>query len=165
MLLGDASYDFKDYLGTGVRNLLSPLAVKTSYLWTASDVAYAAIHGEDLLPDLAIGRLPAASVEELSRMVAKILAHENRGGPRGAVVLVADNPDSAGDFDADVQELASGLLARENPKTMHLSRLGVEATRGSIVEAFDSGASLLSYVGHGGIHLWAQEIDPISFVP
>ncbi len=157
LLLGDGSYDFKDYLGTGVRNLLPPLLVKTSYLWTASDPAYAAIHGEDLLPDVAIGRLPAASVEELERMVAKILTHENRGGSRGPVVLVADNPDSAGDFDASVQELASGLLAAENPKTIHLSRLGVEVTRQDIVEAFDSGASLLSYVGHGGIHLWAQE--------
>ncbi|MGH9392392.1 MAG: C25 family cysteine peptidase, partial [Vicinamibacteria bacterium] len=37
LLLGDATYDFKDYLQTGVANQLPPLMVKTSYLWTASD--------------------------------------------------------------------------------------------------------------------------------
>jgi hypothetical protein len=29
--------------------------------------------------------------------------------------------------------------------------------RGEIVSAFDRGAGLVSYVGHGGIHLWADE--------
>ncbi len=35
--------------------------VKTNYLWTPSDPSYAAVNGADLLPDLAIGRLPAAA--------------------------------------------------------------------------------------------------------
>ncbi len=30
-------------------------------------------------------------------------------------------------------------------------------TRERILQAFDSGASLMSYIGHGGIHLWADE--------
>jgi hypothetical protein len=38
-----------------------------------------------------------------------------------------------------------------------LSRLGTEATREAIVDRFDEGASILSYLGHGGIHLWADE--------
>jgi hypothetical protein len=33
----------------------------------------------------------------------------------------------------------------------------MESTRGAVAEAFDEGASLLSYIGHGGIHLWAHE--------
>jgi len=69
-------YDFKDYLGTGVRNQVPPLMVKTSYLWTASDPAFAAVNGDDILPDLAIGRLPAANPEEARAMVEKILVHE-----------------------------------------------------------------------------------------
>src|SRR5262249_7536913 len=54
LLLGDATYDPKDYLKTGVVNRIPPFMVKTSYLWTASDPAYAAVNGEDLLPDLAL---------------------------------------------------------------------------------------------------------------
>jgi len=158
LLLGDASYDFKDYLGTGVVNQVPPLMVKTPYLWTASDPAFGSVNGEDLLPDLAIGRLPAASLGEARVMVEKILAYE-AGAPssEGAVVLVADNADRAGDFEADAEELASGLLASREPRRIYLGRLGVERTRQAIVDAFDQGASLMSYSGHGGIHLWAQE--------
>ncbi len=158
VLLGDATYDFKDYLGTGVKNLVPPLAVKTSYLWTASDPAYAAVHGDDILPDLAIGRLPAASADELRVMVAKLLAHDASDSlGAGATVLVADNPDAAGDFEGDSEEIASTLLGADSPRRIYLSQLGVEATRRAVEEAFDGGASLLSYVGHGGIQLWAQE--------
>jgi hypothetical protein len=52
--------------------------------------------------------------------------------------------------------LAAGKRPR-NPRKIYLGQLGAEATRGAIVEAFEQGASLLSYMGHGGIHLWAQE--------
>jgi len=158
VLLGDATYDFKDYLGTGVTNQLPALMVKTSYLWTASDPAYAAVNGEDILPDVAIGRLPAASAEELRVMVAKLLAYEaSASSSAGAAVLVADNPDGAGDFERDAEELASGVLASRHPRRIYLGRLGVEPTRQAIVDALDAGASVLSYVGHGGIHLWAHE--------
>jgi hypothetical protein len=158
LLLGDASYDFKDYLGTGVKNQVPPFLVKTSYLWTASDPGYAAVHGEDDLPDLAIGRLPAKSVEEARRMMDKILAYEETGSlSRGPVVLVADNPDRAGDFEGDAEEIAGGVLGSRNPQRIYLSQLGTEATRGAIEDAFDEGASLLSYLGHGGIQLWANE--------
>jgi Peptidase family C25/Concanavalin A-like lectin/glucanases superfamily/Domain of unknown function (DUF2341)/Propeptide_C25 len=155
LLFGDATYDFKDYLGTGVKNEVPPLLVKTSYLWTASDPEYAAVHGDDDLPDFAIGRLPAASVDEARVMVEKILAYESTGSlSRGPMVLVADDADAAGDFEADAERIASSL---PSPRTIYLSRLGTERTHREILEAFDEGASLLSYVGHGGIQLWAQE--------
>ena len=48
-------------------------------------------------------------------------------------------------------------MASRNPEKIFLSQLGTAATRNSIVQAFDEGASLVSYIGHGGIHLWADE--------
>jgi len=157
LLLGDASYDYKDYLGTGVRNQVPTFLLKSSYLWTASDWAYGSVNGEDLLPDMAMGRMPAATVDEARVMVEKVLAYESTSHGVGRAVLVADNPDTAGDFEADAEELASGVLAARNPLRVYLSRLGAEPTRRAIVEAFDGGAALVSYLGHGGIHLWAQE--------
>ena len=61
---GELEGDFKDYLETGIANQVPPLIVKTTYMWTASDPAYAAVNGEDLLPDIALGRLAASSVGE-----------------------------------------------------------------------------------------------------
>jgi hypothetical protein len=158
LLLGDATYDFKDYLGTGVTNQVPPSMVRTSYLWTASDASYASVHGPDDLPDLAVGRLPAATAEEARAMVSKILAYESEGYlSRGAVVLVADDADAAGDFERDAEDLASGPLSARSPRKIYLGRLGTQETRAEIAGAFDDGASLVSYLGHGGIHLWASE--------
>ncbi len=158
VLVGDASYDFKDLLGTGVKNHVPPLMVRTSYLWTASDPAYAAVNGEDLLPDIAIGRLPAATVGEVRTMVDKILAYETGdAGLRDQLVLIADDADRAGDFEADADALASGVLSSHEVRKIYSSELGTAATRSAIVDSFDEGASLMSYMGHGGIHLWADE--------
>jgi hypothetical protein len=77
------------------------------------------------------------------------------GGP---AVLVADNPDGAGDFEAQAEALAASvLLDRVAVRKVYLSRLGAQATREAIVDSFEEGASTVSYIGHGGIHLWASE--------
>jgi hypothetical protein len=158
VLLGDATYDFKDYLETGVANQVPPYLVKTRYLWTASDSAFAAVNGEDLLPDFAIGRLPAKSASEVRAMVSKILAYEASGSfGSGRAVLVADDPDAAGNFEAGAEEIAEALLASRDPRRVYLRRLGVGGARQAIVESFGEDPALVSYMGHGGIHLWAQE--------
>jgi len=158
LLLGDASYDYKDHLGTGVANRVPALLVKTSYLWTASDPTLAAVNGDDILPDFAIGRLPAASRAELGAMIEKIVAYETgEASLSQALLLVADNRDGGGGFAADAEEIAAGVLAGRNVSKLYLDELGPSELRSTLLEALDRGASLLSYVGHGGIHLWAQE--------
>jgi len=157
VLFGDATYDGKDYLGTGVVNRVPALTRKTSYLWTASDPGYAAVNGEDLLPDLAVGRLPAANLEQARLLVEKVLAYEeSRQDLKGPAVLVADDPDLAGDFEADSEEIANSLVVREVER-IYLRQLGAAGTRKAILGSLDRGASLMSYVGHGGIALWASE--------
>jgi hypothetical protein len=73
------------------------------------------------------------------------------------MVLVADDADAAGDFEADAEEIASTLLPAVAQRKIYLGRLGTEQARAETADAFDQGASLLSYIGHGGIHLWASE--------
>ncbi len=158
LLLGDATYDFKNYYGTEVENRVPPLMIESQFLWTASDPTYAAVNGEDLLPDFAIGRLPAESVDEVRSMVDKILAYETgESSLGGRVVLVSDNPDAAGDFDAAADELAATVVTGREAERISLKELGTARTRQAILDAFDEGASVVSYIGHGGIHLWADE--------
>ncbi len=158
LLLGDASYDYKDFLHSGVSNPVPPLLVKTSFLWTASDPSYAAVNGEDLLPDLALGRLPAASVSEAAALVEKVIAFESAGLTlaQGPAVLVADNPDLAGDFEQSALEVVPLLAPAHSVETIFLRELG-SGTRPTIAAAFDRGAALVSYLGHGGIAVWATE--------
>jgi hypothetical protein len=158
VLLGDATYDFKDVQGLGVVNRVPPLIIKTAYLWTASDPTLAAVNGEDILPDIAIGRLPAATVEEARAMVNKIIAYETgQVNLEGLKVLVADNPDQGGNFTASAENVASTLFAGEDVRKLYLEKLGRASTKSGIRDAFDNGASLVSYIGHGAIHLWADE--------
>ena len=72
---------------------LPALWAKTSYLVTSSDPTLGAVNGEDGLPDLAIGRLPATTVEEAEALVQKVLEWEDTAQSLGGkAILVADNP-------------------------------------------------------------------------
>jgi hypothetical protein len=157
VLLGDATYDHEDHLKTGVENHVPTPLRKTSYLWTASDPSYAAVNGDDGLPDFALGRLPAASADQARTLVEKLLAYEESGRDlSGPAVLVADDPDAAGDFEKDSDDIAAKLTGRDVER-IYLRELGRARTRSAILESLDRGAFLLSYVGHGGIALWASE--------
>jgi hypothetical protein len=157
LLLGDSTYDPRNFIGTSQPAPLPALWAKTSYLWTASDPQLAAVNGEDVLPDLAIGRLPAATVQQAETLVAKLLAWEDSGqGLNGAAALVADNPDIAGEFEADVRDIAQSYLSGRNAQLLLLSELGPQL-RPRIRDALNSGLSFLNYVGHGGAAVWASE--------
>ncbi len=157
LLLGDATSDPKGYLPTAARrNLLPTPLVKSTYLWTASDPWLAAVNGDDAIPDLAIGRLSAGSLAEAEAAIQKILAFEDSGQSLdGNAVLVADNPDLAGDFEANASDIATLLPGRPVDR-IFLRQYGA-ATRGAVLGAFDAGASLVSYVGHGAQASWASE--------
>ena len=73
----------------------------------------------------------------------------------GTAVLVADNPDLAGDFEANLNDVASLLTARPTQK-LFLTQLGA-ATRPAVLDAFNQGPALVSYVGHGSQGNWASE--------
>jgi hypothetical protein len=167
LLLGDASYDSQNFSGNNPGSPLPALWTKTSYMWTASDPALAAVNGEDLLPDLALGRLPATTLDEAHALVRKVLDWEDAGYDlSGAATLVADNPDRAGDFEADIADISNSFLAPREPQKLYVRLLGA-GTRPAILDSMNDGLSLLSYVGHGAPASWASEnvlnsLDPPS---
>jgi hypothetical protein len=157
VLLGDATSDPQHFLSTSSASPLPAFWGKTSFLWTAMDPQIGAVNGDDALPDLAVGRIPATTLEQAESLVAKILAWEDSGpGLEGRVAFVVDNPDEAGDFEADVADIQASFLGDRETTVLKVGELGA-ATRPAIQEAFDSGLSLLSYVGHGGSAVWASE--------
>jgi hypothetical protein len=90
-------------------------------------------------------------------MVQKIVDWETAGFDlSGRAVLVSDNSDAAGDFEGDSEHLAATVLADRPLDRVYLSQLG-SGMRPAIAAAFDAGAGLMSYMGHGGIAIWASE--------
>ncbi len=67
--------------------------------------------------------------------------NQGEGEPEAPIVLITDNPDRAGDFVADAEELVSTILSGEEVQKIYLTELGTAATRSSILQAFDQGAS------------------------
>ena len=158
LLLGDSSTDPRRFNASAWPAPLPAAWTRTSYIWTASDPSLAAVNGDDSLPDLAIGRLPANTLEQAHALVDKLIDWENAGFTfDGAAALVADNPDSAGDFEANARDIATSFLAQRNPELIFLSQLGTDATRSRVLGSLDQGLSLLSYVGHGAQTAWASE--------
>ena len=159
LLLGDSNYDPRRFNPASQVSPMPHLLHRTSYIWTASDPVLASLNGEDLLPDLAIGRLPATTLDQAQTMVTKILDWENQGfALDGKVALVADNPDLAGDFEADLRDIDSSFLQGRDTTQILYSQIGNRDTaRAQILDAFNQGLSLISYVGHGGGAVWASE--------
>ncbi len=168
LLVGDGHYDFKDYLQSGLPNLIPPyLAYVDPWIGeTAADNRYVSLVGDDVLADMLLGRLPVNSPEEAAAVVDKILAYRRATGPadwQGRVLFVADNADGAGNFPALSDEIANSYLPTYY--TADKVYLGVNypyenpavTARAAILQALNSGRLLLNYVGHGAIYFLATE--------
>ncbi len=168
LLVGDGNYDFKNYEGKGEPNYIPPYLDDVD-LWlieTASDNRYVTVYGNDTLPDMYLGRLPAKTAAEASAMVGKILSYEQSppsGDWRQRILFVADNADSAGDFAQISDSLINDMLPA--PYTPQRVYLGVThpyqnpsvVARQAILDAINEGRLLVNYIGHAGFLQWAIE--------
>jgi hypothetical protein len=75
LLVGDASFDPRNYYGFGHFDYLPTKLVDTNYIETASDDWFVDFNG-DGLPDIAIGRIPLRTAEEAAGVVSKLIGYE-----------------------------------------------------------------------------------------
>ncbi|MBV9791682.1 MAG: hypothetical protein JOZ51_26025 [Chloroflexi bacterium] len=176
VLAGDGHWNFKNYNPQryGGPPILMPPNMAWIDPWQGEVDAtnmLAAVAGTDLLPDLAIGRLPANSNAELNAMIDKIVGYEQAapGDWQQRLLFVADNtPDAAGDFVASSET----LIAEHTPDNAQIERIYLEdycgppsavpaacppATNQLIDTLNVSGTLLLSYIGHASIGRWTHE--------
>ncbi|MEW6716774.1 MAG: C25 family cysteine peptidase [Chloroflexota bacterium] len=119
--------------------------------------------GDDILPDVHIGRLPVNNTTELNTVINKIIAYE--GAPEASwqtyFTFVADNtPDSAGDFVAMSESAISKLPPGANVDRIYSNDYANDAAqvRTAIANSLNiTGTLVLNYVGHGSIQRWAHE--------
>jgi uncharacterized repeat protein (TIGR01451 family) len=159
-----------------------------------ADNRFVAVSGEDIFPDMAIGRLPVSTSAEAATVVDKILAYEQSppgGDWNERMLLVADNqPDkdnNAGDFWDLSDDLAGNYLPA--PYTAHKvyydkysgeSLPGhpdpprptppyyptVDGTTEAITDTINDGVLLVNHIGHSNRKKWAhEEIFAMSDIP
>jgi hypothetical protein len=136
-----------------------------------TDYPNALLAGDDLLPDLAIGRLAVESVEEANNIVAKIIgyetAHLTPGPVQNSIVFLSDNPDGGGNF-ADESQRIADLLPGDFAVTMvdqaDASAAAVSAARTAVRDALHApnGATVLNYRGHGSRIAWADNLFNVN---
>ncbi|MEM7391168.1 MAG: C25 family cysteine peptidase, partial [Verrucomicrobiota bacterium] len=160
LLIGDGTYDYKDYLRNG-DNLIPPQMVKTPYGLFSSDMVFGDTTGDDYVPEVAVGRISAMTEAEVSAAVNKIRQYETASNPGSWVdqtLLVADNPDNGGNFDADSDALRRDAIpAKHVVDRVYLGDLTLTDARARLLAGIDSGAKLVNYVGHGGLTTMANE--------
>jgi hypothetical protein len=165
LIVGDHTYDYKNNGGGGSDNFVPTWLAFTDFMGeTVTDEYFARISGGDAVPDLYIGRLPAAGAAEAAVMVQKILDYEQAANTKTwqkDILLVADNQteDYERVFEV-INDEAAGLLpaAMNPPLKAYLNDYVVPRDLTvDIKSGFDNGSLIINYSGHGGMQLWATE--------
>lgn len=157
VIVGEGNDDYKNYQGFG-GNLIPPIMIGNPDGLFPSDNYFADIN-DDHIPEMAVGRLPVGTAEELQMLITKIIAYESFSGNswENNIILLADNPDEGGDFTADSNSLAAVIPYEYSVQKIYLSEHSVEDTRQILFSSINSGAVLLNYLGHASMDRLAQE--------
>jgi len=161
ILVGDASYDPRDFLGLGGLDLVPTKFVATDAFEAVSDDWFGDVDG-DLLADLIVGRFPVKGVADLEAFVAKTIAYEQEGLAWSKALYVSD--DDIGQQFETSNLLLKGLLPSLDADDVVVRELGNEAARAAVLEALNQGVDLVSYVGHGSVQTWSGSILAVDML-
>ena len=156
LLVGDSIYDMRGYLSAPDANRLPVFLVDTIYGGqTASDIPFSLLD-EDELPDLAVGRIPARTTQQVQKLVNKILAYE-AGLPdqkNGSILAIADGQDP--NFAADASRFLEQFPAPAVTQLLQ-PQTGSNDAAAQVLHAIQGGHWLVAYFGHGSIDMWGRD--------
>jgi hypothetical protein len=166
LLAGDATYDPKNYTGTGDNDVVPTKLVETSFNETASDDWFVDFDN-DGVPDMAIGRLPVRTVEEATAMVSKIVGYDQSFGT-GRVLMVTDQ-NQGYNFEAADTQLRGLMPASVTVTGIRRGEVGDANARSQLLDGINQGQKLVNYYGHGSTRVWTNApilsaADAASFV-
>jgi hypothetical protein len=151
LLVGDATYDPRNYEGVGNLDLVPTKLVDATFNETASD-EWLSDFDDNGIGDIPTGRLPVASVAQTNVVISKIVNFTPATIPQRAL-LVADDPtgyyfnfEQAND---DIQPLLQpGLTIQKVYRRIDPD------PRGNTISKFNDGQALVHYSGHGTLNSW-----------
>ncbi|MFN6964010.1 MAG: C25 family cysteine peptidase [Pyrinomonadaceae bacterium] len=154
LLIGDGSYDPRNYEGLGNFNYVPAFIVNTVYSETASDDAIVDFDG-DGLAEIAIGRIPARTGAHVTNALNKTMTFEQpamQSLQRGALFACDSNPSY--DFCGMSGRMRDRLPA--GTPNLIVSRADPNANQTLIAE-MNLGKYIVNYSGHGTLGVWASE--------
>jgi hypothetical protein len=167
-LIGDMSHDYRHLLKSSRINYIPSIPYHSfDFGYSTSDNDIAAVSGDDIIPDLAIGRISIEEVSEGTTILNKLENYpaDNSKLWKQTVALFSSGLSSS---DASIMGFNSANMYLDNvflkPASMRSKKVFRYPTnsdesqhQGGVVEmrdAINSGAVLLNYYGHGGGSQW-----------
>ncbi|MGH9421541.1 MAG: C25 family cysteine peptidase, partial [Thermoanaerobaculia bacterium] len=154
LLVGDASYDERTYLGVGDFDFVPTKLVMSDLLLTSSDVWFTDFD-DDGAPDVPIGRLSARTSDDVTFEVSKIVAYETSAMPVSQRLMFVSDADPSLDFHANSVALESNVPSGFDVVDVDASQSGGAAARQELLSGFDD-ALLVNYIGHGSVEIWSN---------
>ncbi len=158
LLVGDTSYDYLGFLPKSTPNFVPTYLLATHFVGeTASDNWFASLDEKDDRPDMAVGRIPAQTPQQVADVVAKTLDYEqdaNAGEWASRALFVADDKES--NFQTIADDLANNYL----PKSYQVEKVYLGKTENAnseLVQNLKDGVGFVTYVGHGSMNVWSKE--------
>jgi hypothetical protein len=152
LLVGDATYDPRDYLGHGAGDLVPTKMLYALTMETASDDWLADLSG-DGVPELAVGRLPVRTSQEAATIIGRITSFSPDSAGQGAL-LVADRNDYDNNFEAASQSVQSLLPSGMPAQVINRGNDNTSTVRSQIIDSINQGPLVVNYFGHGSVGLW-----------
>ncbi len=156
LLVGDASFDPRNYLGLGDFDFVPTRIIETAAFKTASDDWFSDFKDTGFAT-IPTGRIPARTAADASLVISKIVNYE-RGGSQGAwtqQALVISDQNVGVDFSSEA-ETAATLLPPSLITTKILADGGsTSAVSQQIIDAVNNGTLLVNYTGHGSEQQWS----------
>src|SRR5262249_2547927 len=154
LLAGKGSYDPKNYLGEGDFDLVPAKLIDTRQLETASDDWYVDFNNTGF-PQMAIGRLPARTPQEMTLMVGKIISYET-SPQHGGAILVSD---ASADFNFAAATVGLKPLLPAGFTPIVIDRGATPATaKMDLLNGINQGQRIVNYAGHGTVDLWRDSL-------
>lgn len=168
VLFGDMSWDYRSRVVGSRKNFIPSIPYHSvRYGQAVSDNMFAAVIGQDVIPDLAIGRLSCETLDEANILVDKIINYNSDPSKewKENILLIGAGESNSDEnyfgFNNESIRLEKGFISpsgysstkvfRYPNKPEHQQFLG---ERPQIRDAFNNGCVIANFYGHGGGYQW-----------
>jgi hypothetical protein len=182
LLVGDGHFDYRNNMGSGRPYYIPPFeavdppeagasASDENYIYFGPYGYFDADSSGSL--DMIIGRLPVNSTEEMDVVLNKTINYEEHpvmGKWRNNIIISADdnNGDARSPYEWFHTTQAESLANRHVPRSLEVQKIYMidypyraggykPDAREAFIDAFNNGALIVDWIGHGNKGLWAHE--------